>query len=351
MIVPESKVVSSLPIAVLWTDAGPLSARRMRYLTSDDAVHLIEFKRPPPPIVVADCGKPLRWVPWSDYWDFWGREAKPRLADREGVAGIGQWEDYWYIASEWSTTAGSVISLEVARDEKMNAARNGERTNLATDTGSAAHLSDREFYLDLYRCAVRHYQPIIEKRTGVKLGEIAVKPISDLQGDIEARLRAANRFFGLVQSGGIERRVARIAEATAGAVGLSAACFRFNSIYISFTLGTQFHENEIIQTTVHELAHCLWEKIAGRPPRFFWRRKRRYRELKIVGEGFAVYAERVWFRDVYPAWLRKKLELQQLEEANLYIKGLRVIERLVERYGQQVLVHVPARWKKLVRPM
>ncbi len=342
----REQVISSLPLTVLWTDAGPLSARRVRYLTSNDAMRLIEFKRPPPPIIVADCGRPLRWVSWSDYWDFWRREAKPRLADCEDVAGPGAWEDYWYVASEWSTNAGAVISLEIARS-----AGNSKPAVRAVNNGSTLLLSDQEFCLDLYRCAVRSYQPTIEERTGIRLGEVTVKPITELQGDIEARLRATNRFFGMVRSGGAEGRIPRLAEVAAGAVGLSPACQCFNSIYISFTLGTQFHEEEIIRTTVHELAHCLWRKIARRDPRFFWRRKRRYREYKIVGEGFAVYAERVWFRDAYPPWLKRKLELDRLDEANLYTTGLRVIERLVEQHGQQILLRIPAKWKKLIRPM
>jgi hypothetical protein len=269
------------------------------------------------------------------------------------MPGVGAWENYWYIASEWSTSGGLVILLEIERPEAASSVGESPNASAVHNRTDQSRLdqSDREFFLDLYRWAVRRYKPIIEKRTGVRLGDVEVKPITSLRADIVAGMRAASRFSGRLRSERFERQAVATADAVVARMGFSAACYWYRSIYVSFVLGTQFHEDEIIRTTVHELAHCLWHRLAGRGPRFLWRRKRRLQELKMLGEGFAVYGDRIWFSDSYPPGLKKKLASQHLDESDLYIRGLRVIERLVDRYGSEVLLRIPANWRKLIRPL
>jgi hypothetical protein len=65
-------------------------------------------------------------------------------------------------------------------------------------------------------------------------------------------------------------------------------------------------------------------------------------------EGYAVYADRIWFRDSYPLWLRKRLPLERLNEESLHIKGMRAIERLVDKWGEEILLKIPREWQNLL---
>ena len=75
------RIVSSLPIEELWTDAGPLSAKRLRYISPDDLE--LQMLLQAMPMVVAECGKPLHWVQSTEYWNFWKRNVTRHLTTLE----------------------------------------------------------------------------------------------------------------------------------------------------------------------------------------------------------------------------------------------------------------------------
>ncbi len=100
------RLVSSIPIASLWTDAGPLAAKRVRHLPPDDLQILMMAQQSALPLVVADFGKPLHWVGWTEYREFWWHEATPHLATPERLANQEFPGDHCYIASELSTEGG-----------------------------------------------------------------------------------------------------------------------------------------------------------------------------------------------------------------------------------------------------
>src|SRR5215475_8858510 len=69
---------------------------------------------------------------------------------------------------------------------------------------SALDRAERGFFLALYRSAVDYYQPRIEKRTSVRLGEIAVWDHNRLHEHVWAQYR---RRLGVIKSLIFRRRV------------------------------------------------------------------------------------------------------------------------------------------------
>ena len=215
----------------------------------------------------------------------------------------------------------------------------------------------REFLLALYRAAVNFYKPRIEKRTGVLLGDIAVWDHDRWHEDVmrEYRRRASWPFVGIFKSFILRRRLRRYspefeAESARKAREHAARYYR-SAIYVSFDSGMS-HEDALASVVVHELAHALWERIAGKPldersngaPHIDECDAEKY---ELFVEGFATYAERVWFLDLYPAALRSFAQRWPLKRESVYFRGLRRVEELVREHGQPVLLEIPKRWHDL----
>lgn len=130
-----------------------------------------------------------------------------------------------------------------------------------------------------------------------------------------------------------------------------AACYFRRGIYVSFDSGVQ-HDEEVAATVVHELSHALWETISAaslhaHPFSNHRIRPNEQEKLKLLGEGFAVYCERVWFLDIYPAYLRDSVQNRTLDPDTIYARGLRQVNRLVEQHGPEILLEIPKRWREL----
>ena len=70
---PDQRLVVSLPLAELWNERGAVAAQRERTLARADVRMLLQTGRLQ--FVVADPGRPLRWVPASDSHVFWKADA------------------------------------------------------------------------------------------------------------------------------------------------------------------------------------------------------------------------------------------------------------------------------------
>lgn len=198
---PREQIVNTLPLDSLWTDAGPLKAKRERYLTPDGLQLYMSCQQNAAPFVIADLGKPLRWVEWEKYWGFW-REVEPHLVSPENLTTTSGSGDYCYVASEWSVEDGERVNLlETHRRRTLpeHAEPNGIDVR-PNETKPGLSAVDRQYYLGIYRYAVRRFQPIIEERTGVQLGNVCVKDVSELHHDMvmEAK-RGPKGFRGLLQ--------------------------------------------------------------------------------------------------------------------------------------------------------
>ena len=101
------KVVTQLPLTLLWRDDGFTTASRIRWLTADDIASLLRDGRVQ--FVVADIGASLLWIPLGECYDFWKAEAQPHLAAPGSRASLDDFPDgYCYFASEWSNRDGAV---------------------------------------------------------------------------------------------------------------------------------------------------------------------------------------------------------------------------------------------------
>ncbi len=54
-----------------------------------------------------------------------------------------------------------------------------------------------------------------------------------------------------------------------------------------------------------------------------------------------MYAERVWFRDLYPVSMKNIIRSWPLKSGSVYLRGFRKIEKLVEQHGSQILLKIP----------
>ena len=72
------RVVTRLPLAELWDEAGPVSAAKVRDLGAEDIRALLTAG--PVRFVVANIAAPLRWVPVGECFQFWKAEVRSRSA-------------------------------------------------------------------------------------------------------------------------------------------------------------------------------------------------------------------------------------------------------------------------------
>jgi hypothetical protein len=224
------------------------------------------------------------------------------------------------------------------------------------DLQGTLYEAEKQFCLGLYRYAVAKYQPMIEERARVRLGPISVKDITELHIDTlrAMELQARRAPWGFLRWPLFCLRRRALAESLRERLGQrpdkACACYFWNAIYVSFQNGTRVHEEYVARAAVHELAHALWERLGGR---FHSRVQRVDQVLKLFVEGFATYAETVWFVDFYPTWLRT-LTVQQAKrigpDADPHAQGFKVVERLVEEDGTGVLLHLPREWGKHAVP-
>lgn len=347
--------VTELPLSRLWTDAGQLKARRLRDLRPEEFYTIILEQSVP--LVVAEIGRPLCWVTGTAYVRFFWRVALPRIAPPESVRPDDFPDQYCYVASEWSAPTGSsVVLLERYGRGDSPASAGTPEEGISPEIYRPPGLSalERAFCLDLYRYAVQRYQPIIESRTGASLGQVIVKDIVQLRADKMAEIETAigHGWIGLLKRLTKSDRIAAQRAAVDRSVSQIhprfGAVYHCNTIYISFLLGTERHETCVARTTVHELAHCLWEKLGGNFDRTREATAGAVVVQDTVVEGYATYAERIWFRDAYPRWLRTRFDYERLDETDLYIRGLRLIQRWVKRWGEGILLEIPTSWPQLL---
>jgi len=249
------------------------------------------------------------------------------------------------------------LNLEAARTETVRLLCHPEDTEEPPQSsGMPGTDAEREFFLRLYQSAVDFYKPRIEKRTGVALGRIAVWDHSQLHRDVLKVLRRQTgpRVVGFFRSLALRRRLRRYSQTIAAeyadhARACAARYFR-NAVYVSFDSNTA-HEQGLAMNAVHELAHVLWERLEGEPLDAKWLTGRLaekgMEEFRVLVEGYATYAERIWFLDLYPIGLRQDVQRSPLDPASIRSRGLRRVQELVEQHGPEILLKIPQQWRDL----
>lgn len=108
-----NRVVTRLPLAELWDDAGPVATTLAGDLTASDIREML--RSGPVRFVVANVGSPLRWVPANECFQFWKVEVQSRVARPDGTFLDDSPGGYCYFASEWEPVEGPpVVVLAVA---------------------------------------------------------------------------------------------------------------------------------------------------------------------------------------------------------------------------------------------
>ena len=106
----NQKVISRLPVEELWAGQRLVSTIKVRDLDASDVVDLLRSGMVS--FVVADVGKPYKWIPNNERYDFWKDEVKAHLAAPESEAYLEDFPDeYCYFASEWKSYDGDTIVL------------------------------------------------------------------------------------------------------------------------------------------------------------------------------------------------------------------------------------------------
>ena len=93
---------------------------------------------------------------------------------------------------------------------------------------------------------------------------------------------------------------------------------------------------------VHEISHHLWDALGGEISKISYDKNPR---LSMMKEGYASYCELTWFADLYP--LKKELNYSCYWGVPDYIAGgLRMLS-FVHKYGEDIMLEVPKRWREL----
>jgi hypothetical protein len=230
--------------------------------------------------------------------------------------------------------------------------RAAEPQPVASGVSTQLTEADNEFFLGLYCNAVTFYQPRIERRTGVSLGSIDVRDYRRLDQDFLHDLERVKYpwFFRLLKSAAIKAGLQKWREYLQSthedrARGCMASYYK-NAIYVSFSVDIRCHEEGVGMAAVHELSHRLWERLGGSS--LFGERsvsQADHEKLWLLGEGYATYAERVWFLDLYPASVKRVVPNVPWDRKGVHFRGMKRISELVEQHGPKILLEIPKRWR------
>ncbi len=96
--------VTQTPLASLRTESG-VELHRVRDVVTDDVKKLLSSVVVR--FVIADVGKPLRWISEEERFRFWKSDAQTHIAS-EGKKSLDDSPGgYFYFASEWRSPASS----------------------------------------------------------------------------------------------------------------------------------------------------------------------------------------------------------------------------------------------------
>lgn len=109
------RIVTDMPLAELWSEHGPLHAERVRLLTKEELIALLQVA--PVEWVIADVGHQLRWIPLADCFATWKRDVRAHVVDdpTQPIVLDHYPDGYAYVASEWQRddpAAPPIVVLE-----------------------------------------------------------------------------------------------------------------------------------------------------------------------------------------------------------------------------------------------
>lgn len=210
---------------------------------------------------------------------------------------------------------------------------------------------EKQKHLNRFKKGVEKYLPLIEKRIGIDLGEIKVKPYALIIDDVYNNY--LNNFFGLkYNANNLDKKIAKgVIYCFKPFLELNRmlneekcrASYRNSIIYVPFGIMTKTNlfvefmhgQTQIVEEiVVHELTHGVWEKI-NNP----YDEKDR-KNLKLWSEGFATYGQLEWFSDFYP------ISQSHIHNNFFYMQGKSLVQDVVKKYGEEILLEIPKKWQE-----
>jgi len=214
----------------------------------------------------------------------------------------------------------------------------------------------RENFMDKVRQSVCYYQPRIEERCKIKLGNVKIKDNTEWLHDVLFSASNQSTSESAWKQGRFPTKTdyrltfllsSIVESATTIPLWLynsvHGADFRVfnNTLYVPFYVENSVMDMDFKKRlkrldycVVHELSHILWTKILGEEEGYSGLKRQWF-------EGFATYCADDYFADFYPEGTEKYSKLPRV-----YTDGKKKVEELVARYGKEIILQVPKRCKE-----
>lgn len=216
--------------------------------------------------------------------------------------------------------------------------------------------SQKENYLKIILSKVSYYQPLIESRTNVKLGDIGIREFKFSVDDQYYEWHQRNNLSHILMKPFYELKRMYAGDQTILATSPKNSIN--NILYVPFGDATKSkiysqriagpNNLGIDESVVHELSHILFRRLEGRRMK-----KRCKKELcescAEWNEGFATYCEKVFFSDIYPTGYIINQNLS--EKPDIYQKGMNKIEKIIGIKGKSALLEIPKRWPEFEKEL
>lgn len=227
----------------------------------------------------------------------------------------------------------------------------------------------KEEYMQRIEDKKDFYQPQIEEKTGVSLGKVYVLPnmlwIKQELYNVYAKTCNPQINEQAKDMGPLQRQfvratapiiaaplVALIGTPLVGFVKLQDQTIKLaagdDSIRVPFGFDTRMSlwrekrrgSTDLDAAIVHELSHILWHRIEDK-------QKASKVYSRELNEGFATYCHEEYFRDIYPD--NYILDMDMV--GGIYKTGKNKIEKMIAKYGSEILLQIPSKWPELIKSM
>lgn len=220
---------------------------------------------------------------------------------------------------------------------------------------------EKQSKIDKIRRIVDYFQPRIEEKTGVLLGEIKVRDSRYITSDIYPMIKGTiTQIIESHKVTGITKDIIELAGNTIGKPLFSAfnklhisnaemmACPFNNTIYLPFGFKGKmnFYQDKRFywvldnQIVAHELGHILWSKLnLNEKPTFL--NGAFDKDYLSWSEGFATFCEQEYFENLYPYGSPPK----KRDWNRIYAVGREKVRRVYDIGGEAALKTIPKEWQ------
>jgi hypothetical protein len=215
----------------------------------------------------------------------------------------------------------------------------------------------KEKHLDQIKARVANYQPKIEERTGINLGNIEVldkremsdELIREMIGEdflneesLAKKLSIPPEIYYFPKYAIISPLI-RVLNKIHYDKAVMGYCDSKIYVDLNKRLRNQFlglnPSADDDYDVVHELSHGLWEKLRDSSIQNDFEESKR--EL-VWNEGFASYCEYRYFKDLLPF----RGDSQEPQEGTIYYEGFKKVEETLALNGKEILITLPKRWRE-----